>query len=199
MNTQSVDTDMNDIIDRIRSRRIELNMSYQDLANKTGLSKSTLQRYETGAIKNMPLDKLKILSNALDVSQTYILGLDEEYTHATSLSKTYFDSIMKWSEDRIFDSIETICIREHFFDLLLRYKELLATLSNSKYSWNNEKDSYSKIYKNRKDPLTDNEIEELFFKQELERPVNDLVNWINAFPNWLIREKVKLSLNDNDK
>ena len=49
-------------------------MSYQELANKTGLSKSTLQRYETGAIKNMPIDKLEILASALNVSPAYLMG-----------------------------------------------------------------------------------------------------------------------------
>ena len=41
---------MNNIIARIKKRRTDLDMSYQELANKTGLSKSTLQRYETGSI-----------------------------------------------------------------------------------------------------------------------------------------------------
>ena len=49
---------MMEIVDRIKARRIELGYSYQDLADKTGMSKSTLQRYEAGAIKNIPLDKV---------------------------------------------------------------------------------------------------------------------------------------------
>ena len=44
-----------------KRRREELDMSYQTLSDKVGISKSTLQRYETGYIKNMPVDKLKIL------------------------------------------------------------------------------------------------------------------------------------------
>ena len=69
---------MNDIIDRIKKRRCELEMSYQDLAYKTGLSKSTLQRYETGSIKNMPIDKLEVLANALKVSPGYLMGWEEK-------------------------------------------------------------------------------------------------------------------------
>ncbi len=42
------------------------------------MSKSTLQRYETGAIKNIPLDKLEVLANALKVSPTYLLGIEFE-------------------------------------------------------------------------------------------------------------------------
>lgn len=65
---------MENIIAKIKKRRTDLNMSYQELANKTGLSKSTLQRYETGAIKNMPIDKLEILASALSVSPAYLMG-----------------------------------------------------------------------------------------------------------------------------
>lgn len=69
---------MQEIIDRIKSRRIELEYSFQDLANLTGLSKSTLQRYEAGGIKNIPLDKLKILANALNITPEWIMGWEDE-------------------------------------------------------------------------------------------------------------------------
>ncbi|MBB6622260.1 helix-turn-helix domain-containing protein [Clostridium gasigenes] len=69
---------MESIINRLKNRRIELDMSYQDLASKTGLSKSTLQRYETGSIKNMPLDKLGILASALNVNPIWLIGFDEK-------------------------------------------------------------------------------------------------------------------------
>lgn len=76
MNNMINDKKFTDIMNRIQSKRIELKLSYQDLANKTGLSKSTLQRYETGSIRNIPLDKLEILANALEVSPMWIMGYD---------------------------------------------------------------------------------------------------------------------------
>lgn len=39
---------------RMAARRKRLGLSYQSLAEKTGLTKSTLQRYEKGNIKNAP-------------------------------------------------------------------------------------------------------------------------------------------------
>ena len=39
---------MQKIMQRIKHRREELNLSFQQLADLTGMSKSTLQRYETG-------------------------------------------------------------------------------------------------------------------------------------------------------
>lgn len=77
MNNLLDDSKIKNIMNRIQSRRLELKLSYQDLASKTNMSKSTLQRYETGSIKNMPVDKLGIIATALDVSPLWLLGFDE--------------------------------------------------------------------------------------------------------------------------
>ena len=69
--------DVNNIVKRIKKRRLELEYSFQDLADKTDMSKSTLQRYETGAIKNLPLDKLEVLASALQTTPAYLMGWDE--------------------------------------------------------------------------------------------------------------------------
>ncbi len=62
---------------RIKQRRTELGLSYQELAAITGISKSTLQRYETGSIKSIPLDKLEPLATGLKTTVMYILGSPE--------------------------------------------------------------------------------------------------------------------------
>lgn len=88
---------MRNIVERIKSRRIELEYSFQDLADLTGMSKSTLQRYETGGIKNIPLDKLKTLARALKVSPEWIMGweLAEEKKPASVSAHQYrYSSIL---------------------------------------------------------------------------------------------------------
>ena len=65
---------------RLRARRLFLDLTYQQLADKTGMSKSTLQRYETGGIKNLPYDKILILSEALEVPTDYFTDLTQDYT-----------------------------------------------------------------------------------------------------------------------
>lgn len=44
---------MKEIMGRVKKRHEELNLLYENLAKRTGLGKFTLQRYETGSIKNM--------------------------------------------------------------------------------------------------------------------------------------------------
>jgi len=74
MSEKEISEKMQDIMKRMKTRREELNMSYQTLSEKVGISKSTLQRYETGYIKNMPVDKLEEIADALSVSPAYLMG-----------------------------------------------------------------------------------------------------------------------------
>ena len=77
MSEKEISEKMQNIMKRMKDRREELNMSYQTLSEKVGISKSTLQRYETGYKKNMPVDKLEAIADALNVSPSYLMGWDE--------------------------------------------------------------------------------------------------------------------------
>ena len=66
-----------------RSERIKLlveesGKSYQELEKITGIKKSSLQRYASGATAKIPLDVIEKLSNAFNVSQEYLMGWDED-------------------------------------------------------------------------------------------------------------------------
>ena len=77
-----------DLIERIKERRLKLEMSYQDLSDATGISKSTLQRYETGYIKKVPINQIEILAKALHTTPSYLMGWDNTVTEAPSVSLT---------------------------------------------------------------------------------------------------------------
>lgn len=78
MSEKEISDKMQEIMLRMKNRREELDMSYQTLAEKVGISKSTLQRYETGSIKNMPVDKLEDIAKALNVSPAYLMGWEDK-------------------------------------------------------------------------------------------------------------------------
>ena len=67
--------ELTELITRLKNQRIKLGYSYQDLA--TNISKSTLQRYETGFIKKVPITQIDILAKALGVSPAYLMGWDK--------------------------------------------------------------------------------------------------------------------------
>lgn len=80
--------ELTDLIERIKERRLKLEMSYQDLSNATGISKSTLQRYETGYIKKVPINQIEILAKALHTTPSYLMGWDNTVPEAPSVPLT---------------------------------------------------------------------------------------------------------------
>ncbi len=77
--------DMEIIIKRIKERRLELGLSYQDIADATGLSKSTIQRYETGSIRKVPINQIEDLAKALHVTPNYLMGWDDSPGYYTDI------------------------------------------------------------------------------------------------------------------
>ena len=57
----------------IAERRKELGLTLDELGKKTGVSKSTVKKWESGYIKNMRRDKIVLLAKALQVSPMDIL------------------------------------------------------------------------------------------------------------------------------
>jgi transcriptional regulator with XRE-family HTH domain len=97
------DEKLQELRDRIKARRLFLDLTYQELADKTGMSKSTLQRYETGQIKNLPYEKLFVLSEALEVPANYFTDFSKTYTlnfneNNLSNSKSMKNIIAKFKE-----------------------------------------------------------------------------------------------------
>uniref|UniRef100_A0AAU8AZS3 HTH XrE protein n=1 Tax=Dulem virus 37 TaxID=3145755 RepID=A0AAU8AZS3_9CAUD len=62
---------------RIKARRIELELTLDELGKKVGVGASTVRKWETGYIKDMRSDKIQKVADALDVSPAYLMGWDE--------------------------------------------------------------------------------------------------------------------------
>ncbi|MEI9745872.1 XRE family transcriptional regulator [Enterobacter ludwigii] len=70
---------------RIRQKRREAKMSVQDLEERTGIPRSTLQNYEAG-IRLAPLKSMKTLSAALKVSPAWLATLSDMEGESGSLA-----------------------------------------------------------------------------------------------------------------
>lgn len=187
---------------RIKERREELGLTIQYIADKVKVHKSTIQRYETGNIKDIKIPVIESIAKALQVNPMWIIGdvnikemHSAEYEQVTYLSNIYFQGVMKWSEDKLLSENDTIILREHFSDLLLRYKDLIESYVYATIHWKNSKGDYKTIYKDR---LSDEKIMELFFKQELEQKIKSLTDWVDALPNWISRNKNEISATKED-
>ena len=65
------------LVSKLKGARIAADVSLAELSKVTGISKSTLQRYETGATKKIPIDAVPIIENALNLPTGYLMGWDE--------------------------------------------------------------------------------------------------------------------------
>lgn len=64
--------------EKIKNRRIELNMTQEELALKMGYkSKSTINKIELG-INDIPLSKVEDFAKALSVTTSYLMGWDSD-------------------------------------------------------------------------------------------------------------------------
>ena len=52
----------------------EKEISYGELAEKTGIPKSALQRYATGQTEKIPIDRLQIIASAIGTTPEYLMG-----------------------------------------------------------------------------------------------------------------------------
>jgi transcriptional regulator with XRE-family HTH domain len=58
-------------------RRLELNMTMKELAQKVGVSEGTISRWESGDIENMKRDKIAALARALEVPPAVLMDWEE--------------------------------------------------------------------------------------------------------------------------
>lgn len=64
--------------DRLRMLRESKGLTLLQLAQRIGVSEATVQRYECGEIVNPRRDKVIALARALDVSEAFLMGWDEQ-------------------------------------------------------------------------------------------------------------------------
>ena len=75
--------------DHIRQLRLAKNMTLEELGGRVGVGKSTVRKWETGAIANMRRDKIAKLAEALDTTVSDIMGIEED----RPLPSVYSDSL----------------------------------------------------------------------------------------------------------
>lgn len=70
-------SNINDTIKRLKECIIQSGYSYEQLEIRTGISRSSLQRYANGITSKIPIDAIQNIAGALGVRAEYILGWDD--------------------------------------------------------------------------------------------------------------------------
>lgn len=79
--------------ERIKILRKNKGVSIDDLAAKLGKNRTTVYRYESGDIENLPLEILTPLAEALDTTPAYLMGWNAKDMISTKISNNGVEAI----------------------------------------------------------------------------------------------------------
>ena len=113
--------------DRIRKHRELSGISQTDLAEKIGVSKQTLYKYEKNVITNIPSDKIEEIAKVLNVSESCLMGWENK-------------DIELINEEEKGKSLAKLIANENMLDAVVKLsklqpedKEMVVNLINSLY------------------------------------------------------------------
>lgn len=103
--------------DRIKELRKENNLSLEDLGTISGVSKSTVSRWESGDVKNLKSDVVQTICDHFHVSKGWLLGLDDPKYQDQSSEGIARREIERRILSMKIDSLEKIIV---FIDQILK-------------------------------------------------------------------------------
>lgn len=65
--------------ERIKQRRLELELSADEVAARLGKNRATIYRYENSDIENLPTTVLESLAKILETTPAYLMGWEEDF------------------------------------------------------------------------------------------------------------------------
>lgn len=90
----------------LRKRRVELNLTLEEVGNIVGVTKSTVAKWEKGNIQNMKRDKIALLAKALDVTPNFIIGLEPTELSADDKKIQEISNILQKNNNYILSPIK---------------------------------------------------------------------------------------------
>ena len=75
---------MKDLKNRLKNRRLELNLTQAEVAKQVGVSEGTISRWESGNIANMKRSYIAAYAKVLKLKPSAIMGISEDETEPNS-------------------------------------------------------------------------------------------------------------------
>lgn len=70
---------------RIKKLRLERELTLEDISKKVGVTKATINKYESNIVKNIKRDTVEKLAEALSTSPEYLMGWTDSSTRIKSV------------------------------------------------------------------------------------------------------------------
>ena len=109
--------------ENIKAKRIEKQMTLEELACKVGVSRQTIQRYESGTISNIPSDKIELMAKALETTPAYLMGWSDRSSSEEVIANIMYDVMI--NEDMQILLEKTKKMNKNTFKRLSRYADFL--------------------------------------------------------------------------
>lgn len=177
---------MSTFAERLKELRNNKALTQDELAKAIKISKSSINMYERGE-REPKFETLEAIADFFNVDMDYLLGRSNKTIRYNNLIDIYLNGIMHWSEDKLAKPEDTEVYRMHFADLLLRYKTLIERAVYTSLSADKYLQSVEDFNATRSEPMSKQQLKEQYFRSELQRELDDLTSWINAFPFHLSR------------
>lgn len=94
---------------RIKELRLKNGLTQEELADKLGLKKSAIAKYENGRVENIKRSIIQKMSNIFDCSPAYLMGWDELNSNSLELSELEKQLVINFRKADEFD--KTIVLR----------------------------------------------------------------------------------------
>ena len=75
----------NSIGRRLRKLRLEQELTLEDVSKKVGVTKATINKYESNTVKNIKRDTIEKLAEALSTSPEYLMGWTDNSARVSSV------------------------------------------------------------------------------------------------------------------
>ncbi|WP_373757864.1 helix-turn-helix domain-containing protein [Jeotgalibaca porci] len=87
----------------IKSRRLALNMTLEEVGEIVGVGKSTVRKWENGMIDNMKRDKIALLAKALKISPLVLLSEDSSSDEVEHNITTIYNQLTPPRKTKVYD------------------------------------------------------------------------------------------------
>ena len=90
--------------ERIKERRLAMNYTQEELAQKLGLQKSAIAKYENGRVENIKRSVIAQMAKTLDCSPSYLMGWEDHKeieTAASALDLIYNDKNIELTKNEV--------------------------------------------------------------------------------------------------
>ena len=80
------------LADNIKNYRLKKKLTLEEVAQKVGITRSTLSKYESGSITNIPSDKIEKIASALETTPGELMDWEDDYDEETRMiARKYYD------------------------------------------------------------------------------------------------------------